>query len=144
MTSVMALRLDEQTKRRIARLAARRGTTRSALIREAIAALVEKEERKAAVQPHDLVKDLLGSVRGGDPDRSADVGKKVRRILKARRPRRSGEGRRQLPGPVQRRDRPDLDSVFRLSLLGRWCDDDPACEPFQALDGAQPSKVLGR
>jgi predicted DNA-binding protein len=88
MSSVMALRLDEQTKRRLARLAARRGTTRSALVREAIAALVEKEERKAAVQPHDLVKDLLGSVRGGDPDRSADVGKKVRRILKARRPRR--------------------------------------------------------
>jgi len=87
MSSAMALRLDDQTKRRIARLAARRGTTRSALVREAIAALVEKEERQAAVRPHDLVKDLLGSVRGGDPDRSTDVGKKVRRMLKGRRPR---------------------------------------------------------
>ncbi|MCM3875245.1 MAG: ribbon-helix-helix protein, CopG family [Thermoanaerobaculia bacterium] len=88
MASAMALRLDDQTKRRIARLAARRGTTRSALVREAIAALVEKEERQAAVRPHDLVRDLLGSVRGGDPDRSTDVGKKVRRMLKSRRPRR--------------------------------------------------------
>ena len=87
MSSAMALRLDDRTKRRIARLAARRGTTRSALVREAIAALVEKEERQAAVRPHDLVKDLLGSVRGGDPDRSTDVGKKVRRMLKGRRPR---------------------------------------------------------
>lgn len=87
MGSPMALRLDDQTKRRIARLAARRGTTRSALVREAIAALVEKEERQAAVRPHDLVKDLLGSVRGGDPDRSTDVGKKVRRMLKSRRSR---------------------------------------------------------
>jgi predicted DNA-binding protein len=88
MNSAMALRLDDQTKRRIARLAARRGTTRSALVREAIAALVEKEERQAAVRPHDLAKDLLGSVRGGDPDRSTDVGKKVRRMLKVRRTRR--------------------------------------------------------
>ncbi|MFI5119758.1 MAG: ribbon-helix-helix protein, CopG family [Thermoanaerobaculia bacterium] len=88
MNSPMALRLDDQTRRRIARLAARRGTTRSALVREAIAALVEKEERRAEVRPHDLVKDLLGSVRGGVPDRSTDVGKKVRRLLKARRQRR--------------------------------------------------------
>jgi metal-responsive CopG/Arc/MetJ family transcriptional regulator len=43
MSSAMALRLDDQMRRRIARLAARRGTTRSALVREAIAALVEKE-----------------------------------------------------------------------------------------------------
>lgn len=88
MDSAMALRLDDQTRRRIARLAARRGTTRSALVREAIAALVEKEERQAEVRPYDLVKDLLGSVRGGDPDRSTDVGKKVRRMLTARRQRR--------------------------------------------------------
>jgi predicted DNA-binding protein len=88
MSSAMALRLDDQMRRRIARLAARRGTTRSALVREAIAALVEKEERWAAVRPHDLVKDLLGSIRGGDPGRSTDVEKKVRRMLRARRPRR--------------------------------------------------------
>jgi predicted DNA-binding protein len=88
MSNAMALRLDDQTRLRIARLAARRGTTRSALVREAITALVEREERQAAVRPYDLVKDLLGSVRGGDPDRSTDVGQKVRRMLKARRPRR--------------------------------------------------------
>ena len=87
MDSTMALRLDDRTRRQIARLAARRGTTRSALVREAITALVEKEERKAAHRPHDLVKDLLGSVHGGDPDRSTDVGRKVRRMLKARRTR---------------------------------------------------------
>lgn len=88
MSSAMALRLDDQTRRRIARLAARRGTTRSALVREAITALVEKEERQAALRPHDLVRDLLGSVHGGDPDRSTDAGQKVRRILKARGTRR--------------------------------------------------------
>jgi len=88
MNSAMALRLDEQTRRRIARLAARRGTTRSALVREAITALVEKEERQAALRPHDIVKDVVGSVHGGDPDRSTDVGRKVRRMLKGRRSRR--------------------------------------------------------
>jgi len=88
MSTAMALRLDDRTRRQIARLAARRGTTRSALVREAITALVEREERKAALRPHDLVKDLLGSVHGGDPDRSTDVGGKVRRMLKERRTRR--------------------------------------------------------
>ena len=87
MNSAMALRLDDQTRRRIARLAARRGTTRSALVREAITALVEREERQAALRPHDLVKDVLGSVHGGDPDRSTDVGRKVKRMLKARQTR---------------------------------------------------------
>jgi len=88
MSSAMALRLDEQTRRRLSRLAARRGTTRSALVREAITALVEKEERQAALRPHDIVKDVVGSVHGGDPDRSTDVGRKVRRMLKGRRSRR--------------------------------------------------------
>jgi len=88
MSSAMALRLDEQTRRRLARLAARRGTTRSALVREAITALVEKEERQAALRPHDIVKDVVGSVHGGDPDRSTDVGRKVRRMLSGRRSRR--------------------------------------------------------
>jgi predicted DNA-binding protein len=85
MSDAMALRLDDETRRRIARLAARRGTTRSALVREAITALIEKEDRQAAVRPFDLVKDLLGSVHGGDPERSSDVGRKVRRMLRARR-----------------------------------------------------------
>ena len=88
MSRAIALRLDERTRRRIARLAARRGTTRSALVREAITTLVEKEERQAAVRPHEMVKDVLGSVHGGDPDRSTDVGRKVRRMLKGRRSRR--------------------------------------------------------
>ena len=36
MSSAMALRLDEKTREKLGRLAARRGTTRSALVREAI------------------------------------------------------------------------------------------------------------
>jgi predicted DNA-binding protein len=87
MSDAMALRLDDQTRRRIARLAARRGTTKSALVREAIGLLIDEEDRRAAVRPHDLVKDLLGAVHGGDPDRSINAGRKVRRLLKARRHR---------------------------------------------------------
>ncbi len=87
MSDAMALRLDGETRRRIARLAARRGTTRSALVREAISALIEREDRQAERRPHDLVKDLLGSVHGGDPDRSEQAGRNLRRMLKARRTR---------------------------------------------------------
>lgn len=88
MSDAMALRLDDETRRRIARLAARRGTTRSALVREAITALIEREDLQASIQPFELAKDLIGSVHGGDPDRSTDVGRKVRRMLKAQRARR--------------------------------------------------------
>jgi predicted DNA-binding protein len=87
MSDAMALRLDDHTRRRIARLAARRGTTTSALVREAIGLFIDEEDRQAAVRPHDLVKDLVGAVHGRDPDRSTDAGLKVRRLLKARRAR---------------------------------------------------------
>ena len=85
MSSAMALRLDEGTREKLARLAARRGTTRSALVREAIDDLIVREEGAAAARPWDLVQDLLGSVRGGNPDRAADGGRKVVRMLKEKR-----------------------------------------------------------
>jgi predicted DNA-binding protein len=81
----MALRLEEKTREKLARLAARRGTTRSALVREAIEDLIDREEGAQAARPWDLVQDLLGSVRGGDPDRSVDGGRKVARMLEQKK-----------------------------------------------------------
>ena len=85
MSSAMALRLDEKTREKLGRLAARRGTTRSALVREAIDDLIVREDDEASRRPWNLVQDLIGSVQGGDPDRATDAGRKVARALRERR-----------------------------------------------------------
>ncbi len=85
MSTAMALRLDERTRERLSRLAVRRGTTRSALVREAIDDLIGREAGKESARPWDLVQDLLGSVQGGDPDRGTDGGRKVARMLSQKR-----------------------------------------------------------
>ncbi|HEX7579898.1 MAG TPA: hypothetical protein VF580_07860 [Thermoanaerobaculia bacterium] len=85
MSTAMALRLDERTRQRLSRLAVRRGTTRSALVREAIDDLIGREASEASARPWELVQDILGSVRGGDPDRGTDGGRKVARMLSQRR-----------------------------------------------------------
>ena len=80
MPSPITLRLDAETRRRVSRIAQRRRTTTSGVLREAIAAWVEKEE--SAVSPYELVKDLIGNSRGGDPGRST---RRLTDVLKARR-----------------------------------------------------------
>jgi len=83
----MALRLDEKTRARLGRIARRRGTSRSAIVREAIVSLVEKEERQAAASPYDIVREIIGSVDGGDPFRSEGGGARVAGVLKRKRDR---------------------------------------------------------
>ena len=82
MASPITLRLDQETRRRVARIAKRWQTTTSSVLREAITDWVEREER--SVRPYDLIKDLIGSVHGGDPGRSARGGRWVAEMLKAR------------------------------------------------------------
>lgn len=90
MTEALSLRLDRETLVRIERLAKRRGATRSAVLREAIVEFVDRAEGREAVRPYDLAADLIGSIRGGDPERSVDVGRKVARLLAERRSRSKG------------------------------------------------------
>ena len=85
MNDAFALRIDIETRAKLARLAKRLGVTRSDLVRDAIAARVREEERRLESRPYDLVRDLLGSVHGGDPGRSSLVGRKVARKLRERR-----------------------------------------------------------
>jgi predicted DNA-binding protein len=77
------LRLDDEMRRRVARIARKKKTTPSRVIREAIATLIEREERPGSV--YDAIKDLIGNVRGGDPTLSTDTGRKFTELLRARR-----------------------------------------------------------
>lgn len=86
MESLVTVRLDEATRRRVARLASRKGVSTSEVIREAIQALVERHE--ASASPYEGVADLIGAVHGGDPKRSVGGGRQFMRLLKDRRKRR--------------------------------------------------------
>jgi hypothetical protein len=76
------LRLDPELRRRVTRIAKRKRTTTSEVLREAITTWVEREDN--APTPYESVKDLIGSVHGGDPGRST---RKLSDVLKARRGR---------------------------------------------------------
>jgi hypothetical protein len=82
MPSPLTLRLEKKTRQRIARIASRRQISTSEVIRQAIEAWVERQERIAA--PYEAMADLIGVVNGGHPQRSTETGRRFREILKGR------------------------------------------------------------
>ncbi len=82
MASPVTLRLDQQTRRRIERIARRRGVSASQIIREAIRAHVDRQEQGS---PYEQIADLVGLVHGGDARRSVNTGRRFRQMLARRR-----------------------------------------------------------
>jgi hypothetical protein len=87
MASPLTLRLDEKTRQRIARMARRKGLSTSEAIRQAIAAWADRHE--PVTSPYDAMTDLLGVVRGGNPKRSEQTGRRLAALLKRRLNKRS-------------------------------------------------------
>jgi predicted DNA-binding protein len=83
MRAPVTLRLDKATRLRIARIARRRRMTASQVIREAIEAWADEQE--ATVSPFELMADLVGVVRGGNPGRSTATGRQFTQLLDRRR-----------------------------------------------------------
>ncbi len=77
-----ALRIDAQTRARVARAAQRRGLSASEAMREAIESWVDRQE--AALTPYERIEDLIGSFEGPG-DLSAGGGRRVAADLKARK-----------------------------------------------------------
>lgn len=84
MNPPVTLRLDPYTRARLTGLARRRKRTTSAVVREAIDVLLEREEAVTATSPYRAVEDLLGCVRGGRRDRSEGGGRVAALLLKRR------------------------------------------------------------
>lgn len=82
MASPLTLRLDPKTRQRIARLARRKQLSTSEVIRQAIAAWANREEPVAS--PYETMRDLIGVVRGGNPKRSEQTGRRLAALLKRR------------------------------------------------------------
>jgi Arc/MetJ-type ribon-helix-helix transcriptional regulator len=80
MASPITLRLDPELRRRVERIARRKRTTTSSVLREAVTTWVAREESAGSI--YDSIKDLIGGVHGGDPGRST---RKLSEVLKARR-----------------------------------------------------------
>ncbi|MBI4502001.1 MAG: ribbon-helix-helix protein, CopG family [Gemmatimonadetes bacterium] len=82
MAEPVTLRLSQEARARIARIARRRGVSASEIIREAIEGLVEREE--AFTRPYDAVADLIGTVHGGRRSRSTATGRQFTEQLRRR------------------------------------------------------------
>lgn len=82
MSPPVSLRLREKTQQKVARIARRKKVTPSALMRQAIDELIEREE--AVCRPYDLMKDLIGIVNGGDPTRSTWSSRKIAKLIRKR------------------------------------------------------------
>ena len=83
MASPLSLRLDEKTRRRITRLARRKNLSVSDIVRSAIESMAEREDSPSS--PYALIADIVGSVRGTNPRRSEQTGRRFTKILKRAR-----------------------------------------------------------
>src|SRR2546428_13866193 len=82
MPSPVTLRLDKETRLRIARIARRKQASASEVIRQAIETWIEEQEPTGS--PYEMVSDLIGIVHGGNRKRSAGRGPQVDVLLNNR------------------------------------------------------------
>jgi len=86
-----SVRLDDRTRRLLGQLMRRKNMNQSEVIREAINTLARGEAAAGDLSPYDAVADLIGCVRGGDPNLSQDTGRKFTEMLLAEKRRREEE-----------------------------------------------------
>ena len=77
-----SVRFDPDTEALIERLARTRGTSRSSVVREAVARYAAEED--AQTTAYERLKPIIGIVRGGPSDLSQHTGRKVAELLKKR------------------------------------------------------------
>lgn len=81
-----SVRLDDETRLLLQRLANRGRRSKSEVIREAIEALAATEALESCpASPYELAADLIGCVSGGPADLSTETGERFRELLERRR-----------------------------------------------------------
>jgi len=78
-TPPFTVRLATDVRKRVVRLASRKGMSVSEAIRQAIERWAEEEE--ATGSPYATLADVIGVVHGGDPERSTATGRRFARLL---------------------------------------------------------------
>jgi len=83
MNAPLSIRVDQRTRRSLARLARQSRRSQSAVVREAIDAFVAKAP--AVLRPYDAWREVLGSADSGIGNLSEQTGAKFRDALIARK-----------------------------------------------------------
>src|SRR5713226_8244622 len=83
MDSPLTLRLDDETREHVARIARQRRMSTSEVVREAIDAWLKQEE--TAAKPYERIADLIGAVHSGNRERSSQTGRQFKNLLQNRR-----------------------------------------------------------
>jgi predicted DNA-binding protein len=78
-----SVRLDIKTEQLLTRLARKKRTTKSVVLREAVAVLARQDEQShvADTSVFTRVEDLIGCVSGGPDDLSLRTGERFKRLL---------------------------------------------------------------
>lgn len=84
----ISVRLEQKEDQALRRIARRRKTTVSGLIRDAVSELVEQEENQKPDRPYHRIAHLIGSVHGLDPGLSQRTGERLSQILREKARRR--------------------------------------------------------
>jgi predicted DNA-binding protein len=79
----ISLRLDQETRRRVERIARRKKVPPSHVLREAVTRWIEHEEE--SISPYDSIQDLIGVAGGGVATLSANTGRRFTELLQTRR-----------------------------------------------------------
>jgi hypothetical protein len=85
MKASTILRLDPNTRRKLAGVARRIGISKSEVIRRALNSWVKLID--SSDSPYEMIADLIGVVKGGNPKRSEMSGKQFRKVLAKKRNR---------------------------------------------------------
>lgn len=84
----LSVRLDDDTRKLLNRLARESRVSRSEVVRRGIRLLAENDDQGDEAIPYDKIRHLIGSIRGGPADLSERTGKNFRKILAERQARR--------------------------------------------------------
>ena len=84
----VTVRLDEETRKLLHRLAQARRLSRSEVVRRSIRLFADHEPATRESNPYDAIHDLIGRVKGGPPDLSERTGERFREQLSERRDRK--------------------------------------------------------
>jgi Arc/MetJ-type ribon-helix-helix transcriptional regulator len=86
-----SVRLDRETEAMIDRLAREKGTSRSSVVREAVAQYASVVDDGTTA--YERLKPLIGIIRSGRGDLSQDTGRKFTELLKNKRAKRARRAR---------------------------------------------------
>lgn len=83
----LSVRMDEETRKVLDRIARSKGIARSEVIRRGIRLVAEQEGIGTVTPAIEQIRHLVGSVGGGPSDLSSKTGERFRELISSRRKR---------------------------------------------------------